>query len=392
MAYQVTSWFIDQLSARQSAPKRVFTIGTSDYSDRVRKWPTIKRKWDDVRPQSITLDLVNGDAVLNAIRNNKTLLAETCAIQFGFTHPTSGDELITMFSGTMDKVRYSDGLCAVTLLDKFKRLSERVMGTRDDPVVFSGSTLPSDIAWAAITSFGGYSAIESTTNPDINFESFQAWAAVFSADTVLTDAFIEGKKCTDVLKRVARYTQSAIYIEDDKFAFHRFSAADSNQTTLDNDTIKDLTLEIDDSDIVNKQYVYGAYDTTSGDWFIQTNFVSSSSVNTYGLREQIEKDDTIWYTTSVSALNMAQRVISTAGEPYDRISVDTTLYGALRQVGETIAIEDPFFEGAINGGYRVMEYSLNLNDGAYSARLDKSQFASPFRLDYSLLDGTDVLL
>jgi len=157
------------------------------------KWPTLKQKWDEVRAQSITVELANEDQSFNFIRSDKTTLRSSCAIQFGFTHPTSGDELVTLFSGTMDKVRYSSGACSIALLDKFKQLSERVMGDRDAPATFTDSSTPPDIAWAAITSYGGYSAIESTSNPDIDYSSFLSWSSVLSADTVLMNGQLEGK-------------------------------------------------------------------------------------------------------------------------------------------------------------------------------------------------------
>jgi len=370
--YNVTSWFQEQLQAKSSAPRRVFTIAGSDYSDKVLKWPTLKQKWDEVRAQSITVELANEDQSFNFIRSDKTTLRNNCAIQFGFTHPTSGDELVTLFSGTMDKVRYSSGACSIALLDKFKQLSERVMGDRDTPVTFTDSTTPPDIAWAAITSYGGYSAIESTSNPDIDYSSFLLWSSVLSADTVLMNGQIEGKKCAEVLKRISRFTQTAIYIQEDRIAFKRFGLADSASTTMDDSTILDLTVSIDDEDIINRQYVYGAYNVTSKDWGFQVIDVISSSVNSYGPREQIEKDESIWYVDSVSAQTLAQRITSTAGEPFDRITVNATLYGALRQVGETITVTDSF--QGINDGFRVMQYTLNLDQGLFSAEIDRSQY------------------
>jgi len=388
MAYDVTSWFKEQLALKISSPKRTFTIGTSDYSERVAAWPTIKRSWDGVMPQSVTLNLVNEDQAMNFVHTDKTNLSKDCFIKFGFTHPTSGDELITMYSGTIDKARYKGGQCTLTLLDKFKRLSERVMGTNDAPVTFTNSTLPSDIVWTAVTCYGGYSSIQSTSNPDINYTSWLEWALVFSTDNVFMNGNSSGKKITEILKKMARYTNSAIYIEDNKIAFKRFSVTDSFQTSLTNDDIIDIELEIDDEDIINKQYVYGAYDVASRDWGVQVYEVSTSSVNTYGLKEQIEKDESIWYVNSISAVNLAQRIINTAGEPYDRIRVDTTLVAAIRQIGETISIEDTSFGGSIDSGYRIMGYSINLDKGLYSADLDVSQFSFPFRLDISTLDGT----
>jgi len=389
MAYNVTSWFVEQIEAKNAKPKRVFTIGGSDYSGFVNKWPTIRRKWDEVRPQSITMELANEGQSFDFIRADKTKLRSSCAVQLGFTHPTSGDELITLYSGTMDKVRYANGACSITLLDKFKQLSERIMGTRDTPVAFTDSSTPPDIAWAAVTSYGGYSAVASDSNPDIDYASFLEWSSVLSADAVFMNGLIDGSKCTEVLKKISRFTQSAIAIENDRIFFKRFSLADSNSGAFTNDNVIDVTLSIDDEDIVNKQYVSAGYVPSSNAWAIQVFDVVSSSVESYGLREQVEKDESVWFVNSNSALNLAQRLTSTAGEPFDRVNVITPLAGALRQVGETMTLVDSTH--SIDDGFRVMAYTIDMDRSVFKAEIDRSQYAQPFTLDVSYLDGSDVL-
>lgn len=393
MAYSVTSWFLSQLDLRASEPQRRFYIGSSDYSDYVLRWPSLRQKWDDVRAQTVTMKMANADQELNFIRENKTLLNTNCFIKFGFTHPTSGDELITMYAGKIDKIAYPRGQCNITLQDKFKQLAERVVGTRDAPVTFTDSALPSDIAWTAVTCYGGLSSVQSTSNTDINWAAFNTWAAVFSADSVYANAYFDGVKVTEVLQRIARYTQSAIFIEEDLLAFARFSAADSNQSTLTTDDfIEPVDVEIEGKDIVNRQYVYGQYSVTSDYWQLQVSDEITSSINSYGPREQVEKDKHIWYVTSTAAANLAARITFTAGEPYDRVKVKSVLTGILRQVGETVVINEPFFGGSLNGGYRVMERTFDMDKGQWAAQLDRSQYGSPFTLDVSALDGTDNLL
>lgn len=389
MAYSVSSWFIDQINGNTATPKRKFTIASSDYSDYVLGWPRIKKKWDEVTPQQIAMQLDNSEKTFNFIQQDKTNLAKSCQIEFGFTHPSSGDELITMFSGTMDKVRFSGGQASITLLDKFKQLTERQMGSKDDIVTFTNSATPPDIAWSAVTSYGGYSAVESTSNPDINYQSYLDWAAVFSGDNVYMNASIDGVKVSEVLKKISRLTQSAIIIEDDKVTFSRFSLADSNETILTQDELLGVELSIDDEDIVNRQYVYADYDVNSDTYGIEILSELVSSVNTYGAREQTEKDAKVWYVNSTSAINLADRIIVSAGEPYDRVTIEAGLQASIRQVGETISVEDD--EVYISGGFRVMEYSFDMNTGVYEAEVDRSQFFGAFILDSSELDGTDVL-
>src|SRR3972149_7514309 len=180
MAYSVTSWFIDKTQLKTASPVRKFTIAASDYSSRVTKWPSIRRAYSDIRPVNISVDLANEDQALNIFRDEPTKLLSTCTLQMGYTHATSGDELITLYSGDIDRVLYKKGAWAVQTLDKFKQFTERVVGASNSPALYTGSNyLPPDIAWWLCTSYGGLSAITSTTNPDIDYQSFLDWAAVF---------------------------------------------------------------------------------------------------------------------------------------------------------------------------------------------------------------------
>ena len=391
MAYDVTSWFKNELMSGSLQPIRKFYIGGVDYTSRVMRWPSIKNSWNNIRSKSITVDLANDDNALSFIHDSKVNLGLTCYIKFGLTHPSSGNEMVTLYSGTMDKVYYSRGSCKITLLDKFKQLGERVMGSKDEPVSLS-NVLPSDIAWAAVTSYGGLSSVQSTTNPDINWSSFQDWAAVFSGDNVIMGTNIADKKVSEVLKVLSTQTRSAIYIEEDRLNFKRFSLADSAENTFNNDTIEEVTLGIDDEDIINRQFVYANYDTTSSDWAIKVFEQDSLSIEDYGLREQIEKNDSIWYVNSNSALNLAQRIITTAGEPYDRIEITSPVAVGLVQIGDTIQLIDEFFSGSVDGNYRIMEYSFDAENATVNVTVDRSQYGSPFTLDYSVLDGTDILV
>lgn len=393
MTYSVTSWFLSQLAAKGSEPKRVFTIGNSDYSDYVVTWPTIRKTWDDVRPKSASVKCANDDGAFLFLQQNKALMASQCFLKLGFTHPSSGDELISLYGGYIDQYRYVDGTCVITLLDKFKVLGERLVGDKDAPITFTDSTLPSDIAWAAVTSYGGLSALASSSNPDINYPAFLAWAAVFSADQVYMNGRCDGVKASEVLQKLARLTDSAIYVEENKLNFHRFSALDSNQSTF---TTANLTspveVSVDGADIVNRQYVYGAYDVDSDYYGVQVVSEITASVNTYGAREQIEKDDKLWYVNSIAALNLAARITTVAGEPYEKITVKTPLLGALRQIGETIVVDEPFYEGGVSGGYRVMGTSVNMDKGTFDAEVMRAIVGQQgFTLDVSTLDGPDLL-
>src|SRR4030067_509489 len=211
MPLSVTSWFVDQCAALVPTIVRKFTINASDYSSRVTRWPTISAGWNDLRPQTVTIGAANEDGAFNFFIDNKTTLTSSCTLKFGFTHPTSGDELTTLFAGTVDKVGYAKGECQISLIDRLRQLTQRTISKSAAPVIWSGATqLPSHIAWWLCTSYGGFSATYGPTNPAIDHASFLAWAAVFSADTVYMQARFEGKPVIEGLRRVGRVTNRAI--------------------------------------------------------------------------------------------------------------------------------------------------------------------------------------
>ena len=390
MPYSVSSWFVDQCLSTKPSIKRKFMIGTSDYSERVIKWPSIVRKWDDLKSTSVTIGLHNQDQAMNFIRDTKTTMQTSCSVHFGFNTDSGTSETINMFSGVMGRVEYSGGNCNITMTDKFKQLEERVVGTSDVPVSYTASSyLPSDLAWYIVTSYGGFSAVTSTSNPDIDYAAFQTWSAIFSGDSVLMKGTFDGAKCSEIIRKIARHTFSGVFVKENKLSFVRFGPTNSNVASVGPNHLYDVSLSFDDEFIVNKQFCFGGYDTTSKYWTISTNAANSASVNSYGRREGLEKDENIWYTTSGSAINLAQRIITVKGLPYDQVNIKTGLTILPQLIGETIYVEDAFH--SMQDSYRIMEQKFDMDKGELSARIDRSQLTTFFTLDVSSLDGSDTL-
>ena len=391
MPFVVTSWFIDQTLSKTTEPVRKFTIGSSDYSEYVLKWPKFKKQWDDIRPLNFTINLSNEDQVFNFFIDDKTKLKQAVTLEMGYTHPTSGDELITLFAGETDYVRYSKGTCNISIVDKFKQLSERIIGTSDVPVNYMGSSyLPSDVAWWLITSYGGYDTTADSSNVDIDYPAFQTWSEIFSESSIFVEATFDGQKVTEALRKLSRMTRSAINIEEDKISFKRFSLADSNTVTITDDNVLDIGITINDADSINKQHVFADYDVTSEYHKISIFEVATAQVNSYGLHEDTEEDENIWYTNTVSALDLAQRVVNTKKDPYNSLDIASLLNSLPYLIGETVTVVDSL-HGISGDGFRIMGKSIDMDKGLVSLLADRSQFGSPFILDTSSLDGSDQL-
>ena len=386
MGFNVSSSFKFQAQSKTPDVIRKFTVAGIDYTDKVIQWPTFSRTWNEIRPKTLQLKLANEDQTFNVFRNDKTLMEGQSLVEFGFP-----GELIVLFSGKIRGIKYEGEDCTMTIVDKFQQLSERQVGTSDVSIDYVNSNyLPSDIAWFTVTSFGGYSNVQSISNPDIDYADFQEWASVFSGDNVFMNGQFDGQKCTEVLRKIGRQTHSAIFIKEDKLSFSRFGLINPLVTSLDQQQILDLKLSFNTNDIVNRQFIAGDFSVTSDTHGFTVLDESTSSINSFGPKDNLIQDNNLWYVDSGSAINLAQRLILANAEPDDSLTVTTGLAGLTAIIGETVFISDVFH--TISDTYRILGHTINTDKGLVTLLGDKTQIINGFRLDVSTLDNTDEVL
>ena len=282
------------------------------------------------------------------------------------------DELLTLFSGTVADLTFKDAALDLRIVDKVQRLSDRIVGTSNSATVFSSNTLlPSDIAWTLCTCYGGLSTVQSTSNPDIDYASFRTWANAFSLDQIYMGASFKGQKVTEALRKLTENTQSAAFIANDKLTFARWSATDSGVLQLTDNHIKTLGVKIKADALINKQWVEFNYVPTSKNWNNAVFEANTASINSYGTRETVMKDESVWYTTSASALNLAQRFLLINQLPYDQVDLTTPLVPLYKQVGDTVNVTDSHLD--LGDSWRIMEMALNTDDGSMELVIDNSQ-------------------
>ena len=303
-----------------------------------------------------------------------------------------GQEMVTLYTGNLKDVRYSDRACQIKTRDKLFDFTERKVGDSDTPVVFS-ETIPSDIAWTLCSCYGGLCDSKSTGNDDIDYTVFNAWASQFSADSILVNAYYDGLKVTEALTRLCKMTDSVSWVEGDgKVNFRKFVEPGSHDITLTRDEYSDILIDVEQLRITNKAYVYWDYDINSEYWTKTCLSQESTSVNSFGLHEDMWKDETVWYVNSVGALNFAQRQTMLLKDPPKSFKVDTDLYAMRQQLGETIRLVDSFYNITSMSGWRLSEYELNMETGEVKLEMDEALTANAFYLDVSLLDGDEFLL
>jgi len=388
----VTSWFQSQLENQALEPLRKFTIGASDYSNRVTKWPKIKRTAHHIKSGQMTVGLANHDQALNNFYVQKYTAQTSVEISIGFNHPTSGDEYMPLFRGMFKDVEYAKEKANIICRDNLWNFADRMIGEPGATITFSHE-IPSDIIWTVCTCYGELDNTESTSNTDIDWDSFNALAWVFSIDNVLCSAEYEGNKISTVLNEFGRYTDTAVWIEGDgKLYFKKFTEANTLDIVLSKNRYSDFQFKMEGTRIINRAYVYFDYDVSTDSWLSVVYDEHSLSVNSFGLHEMVFQNDKIWYVDSVSALTLAQRKTSLLWEPPRKFKVKSGLPGIHRQIGETVRLANDFYNVSCGQGWAITEINFDLNKGIMTRQMDEAMVANAFILDQSSLDGDDYLL
>jgi hypothetical protein len=392
---QASSWLQTQLQQYNYEPSFRVYVGASDYAERVVKYPTIRASGQKLKSVKINIPLANDDGALNNFFESTYLLVNSVQIQIGDTHPTSGWDGLTLFNGFVHGVSYNKNQCVVEARDRLWDFSQMKVGDTDSIVEMpsSGGIIPSDIAWTLCTCYGGLDTTEGGGNTDIHWDDFRYWAEQFSSNNVVAHGRFDGMKITEALDELGRYTDSVISIgRDGKLHFAKFEEVNSLDYTWTHDEMLELKADVNKRRLVNRQWVYWDYDPSSEYYTGKVLAQDSLSVNTFGLYEQVEESDNIWWVDSVSAISIAQRRITLYSQPPKLFRLTTGLDGIWREIGETARFVDDFFSVTSGAGWRIVEQELHLGQAKMINYLDEATVLNGFYLDVDYLDGDKYLL
>jgi hypothetical protein len=364
-------------------PDRVFTVGTSDYSARVIKWPSIKRSTNQLKSTRVKIDLANTDQHFNNFYNNLYSIPNTCQITC---------DSYTLFTGFLKDVQYKQDKCSLTMRDKLSDLETKKVGDSTTVVSFAPQ-IPSDIAWTLCTCYGALDNVASTNNADIDYAAFLLWAETFSIDSIECEANYDGQKVSEALQDLSEITNSDIWIDRiGKVQFKARIDVSSNDALVNNDYIADLVINIAGNKLITDQYVYGAYSGDNNKWGIIVHHSNPTFVNSYGTYEDIIKKENIWHQNSTYAINLAQKKIAQYGEPPIEFNVKCPMALIDTTIADRIRLVDSFYSVTSASVWRVSEEKINIEAGTIEFSLDGAKSLEPFYLDVSLLDGNDLLL
>lgn len=337
-------------------------------------------------------DFVVGVPFYNPVGNQSLSEGRAVVLTTSFSSNSfSAAEMVTLYRGTVDNVNYrSNNTVRMSLQDRLKTLKDSYMGTDDSPVTFTDSTLPQDIAWTACTCYGGLSSIESTSNPDIDYDAFIAWGLEFDTDNIYMNGEFKGVRALEVISKIARMTDSSVAFERDKLFFRRWSTEEgiAQDFNIENSTVNQ---SIAAANLINDQTVLGGYDTSVQTYGIAVSVVDAASTNSFGNRSHNEKDSSVWYVDSSGCTNLAQRKVFFNKTPSEKIAIQAYLPALSRRIGDTISTTNSAF-GHENFISRMFKHSVNMDSGKVNITSDPSIVIQAFRLDVTALDSTSFFL
>lgn len=395
MAQSVSSWFYEQLYNKNSEPVVKLFIDNSDHSERVLKWPVIKQDTERIYPTSSSVTLVNADGLYNDFYSELIAFNKECQLQFGFTHPESGEEVYNYFTGHVRKVSFSKQTeLKIDIFNKFYDLSKVKVGSTSDPASY-GNQIPTEIVFSILTDYAGLDSVRSSSNADINWTWFNDWAASFSTDNITAEAHFTGEKVLDALASIANMTDSVIWVaRGGKFKFERFTEATSNETLFNEGEYSDLKVSIDGTVVVNRQYISLNYSVASDYWEDQVVSVNTFSVNSYGLQEDIRESENFWFVDSVDALVQADRRLSRFATPPRKFELTLPMFASILSPADSLRFVNSFYSVNSSQSWRIYNKEVSLNPKKFYTKMATNEgfVGDAFYLDIHFLDGDEFLL
>lgn len=278
----------------------------------------------------------------NLLSSDKVKFFKEGIFEFGFVTDSGTNDVTEFFRGDLYQAEFTeDGLVDLQFRNLLYSLNEKEVGSVDSPVDFTGSNYnPADLAWTIQVSYGLLSNIKSTSNPDVDYTSWNDWWSSFNGDSITVQGYFTGESVPEALEKIRDLTDSTIYEgPENKLFYARWTGSTSETHVVADSHILSAKILETAGSIVNQVVVNRGYDPTSDSWAGTITRANTDSVNSYGTHELVYDDKAVWYTTSQAAINQADRVVYRRKEPNISATVGVNfdfLDSSLDEIGENV--------------------------------------------------------
>lgn len=398
--FTVTSEF--KSLAESVNPFRVnlkLTLSGSEETSRLLKTSNITRTAKQFSSGRLTVNLANTDTTspvrpgYNILQSDKSHFFRTGVYNISFSSSAGGEsENFPLFTGKLTSANYREQRVTLTFLDKHEELRKRTIGDVSNPIQFINSDWnPADMFWTIATSWGRLSAIASTSNPDIDYTSFLSWKSNAAALPMEVQAEFKGTTVVEAIKKLAEITNSVIVGEADNKIYTSIiipTAIDSAVTLADS-VVFNMNLSIETNNMINQGTVLFGYNVTSASFSGSFTSANTTSINTYGLKETIFSDPTVWHATKQSAQSFLDQKIALAKDPTSEFRVDVGYLGLPFQLNDSVfIIDEPLsMDGTVPFAISGLEFNVGAGNSVITA---KNRLGNEyFFLDHAVLGLLD---
>lgn len=391
MSLSITSFFRSKAQATLvNSVIRRFTFNGSDVSARVTEYAELAHDVENFISGDYVLEVENASQTFNNLYVDKTQFYKEGSFQYGFATESGSEDIVQLFGGVLTKASFKGPTARLHFQDKLTRLIEKKIGDDQTPVSFANSNYnPADLAWYLITSYGGLSAVQSTSNPDVDYPTWESWRSGFAGDSITVQAYYDGQTVAEALQNIAKLTDSSVYDEgDNKLDFGRWTAVSTHYLTMtDSHVIGDLSLSITGAELINDVDVHIGYNPTSDTWNGVITKQHTPSVGSYGAHKEVYDDTSVWFVNSSAAVNHAERILYRRREPNLTARATTPLCFIDANIGDVIYLTSRV--ASFNAKVMTLtKYSIDVNRNRMVLDLDEGFGRNPGKLTGFILDDT----
>jgi|TARA_R110000787_G_scaffold282212_1_gene393967 hypothetical protein len=333
---------------------RQFTYANSEFTDRITKYPSIKRNYVDVVGKGFTLEVENASKLMNELIEDRTSFKRDGAVFYGYQSEPSSANVLQIGNGFLTNVSYSDHTASLTFKNRLDLLSQTFVSqdvTSKMGISFTGSEWnPADMTFEILTnnSYGAnFSNVTCKYNTQIHYDSWLQWKTNLAAENITVQGFFPyGTNYVQALKSIAELTDSAIYAEADNriYFLRNLTGVESFSAVVSESDIIKVSTTGDAYDMCNKYSVPMSFSVVSNKVEgprATVTFVNTASVNSFGTSLKEPTTQMIWYTNSANANNLAQRVVFRRRQPEIAVKITTPIKYLAHQLGDIIYLNLP---------------------------------------------------
>jgi hypothetical protein len=219
---------------------------------------------------------------------------------------------------------------------------------------FNTSYNPADLAWTILTTYGGLDTTASSANTDIDYDLWVAWKGYCSTFQYLIQGHFTGETISELLIKIARITDSMIYVTGaGKIGFRIFIEDTTSPTDITRDDLLEFPrVFIDSAELMNYLTVFYGYNPANQIWTSSHIAQNAQSQTDFGLFTLQEKDVVLWHAGYYSAEAYAVKKLDRDREPTSKTECLLPLKGFTTGVGRGLDITEAF-RGFVNKGLRI---------------------------------------